>query len=109
MTIPEDWERLPASMNRGEKAQLLQRIVRDLSDSFPGTESNPLVCGGESCIVRTRIPIWLLVQARNLAVSEAEILRSYPTLRAEDLANAWRYCRTHRDEIDREIKENEAK
>jgi len=35
-------------------------------------------------------------------------LRSYPTLRAEDLANAWAYTRLHREEIEREIAENEA-
>ena len=29
-------------------------------------------------------------------------------LRAEDLANAWAYVRSHRDEIERQIAENEA-
>jgi len=108
MTIPHELEQLLATMNRAEKAQLLQRIVRDLGDAFPGIESSPLVCSGEPCIVRTRIPVWVLVQARNLGISEADILRSYPTLRAEDLANAWAYYRTHREEIDNQIRENEA-
>jgi uncharacterized protein (DUF433 family) len=108
MTMHDEWEHLLSTMNRADKAQLLQWIVRDLGDSFPGIDTNPLVCGGEACVVRTRIPIWLLVRARSFGMSEAEILRSYPTLRAEDLANAWGYYRTHRDEIDNEIKENEA-
>lgn len=108
MTIHEDWEHLLATMSRADKAQLLQWIARDLGDTFPGIECDPLICGGEPCIVRTRIPVWVLVQARNLGMSEAEILRSYPTLRAEDLANAWGYYRAHREEIDHEIKENEA-
>jgi uncharacterized protein (DUF433 family) len=108
MAMHEDWERLLSTMNRADKAQLLQWIVQDLGDAFPGIESNPQVCGGESCIGRTRIPVWLLVQARNLGMSEADILRSYPTLRAEDLAATWGYYRTHRSEIDDEIKENEA-
>lgn len=108
MTIHEGWDHILSTMSRAEKAQLLQWIVRDLGESFPGIESNPLVCGGESCIVRTRIPVWLLVQARNLGMSEADILRSYPTLRAEDLANAWGYYRAHRGEIDNEIRQNEA-
>jgi len=47
------------------------------------------------------------VQARRLDASEADLLRSYPTLRAEDLANAWAYYRGHRDEIERQIVENE--
>jgi uncharacterized protein (DUF433 family) len=94
-------------MTRGEKAQVLQWVVRDLGEAFPGIESQPGVSGGEACIVRTRIPVWVLVRARQLGTTEAELLRSYPTLRAEDLANAWAYYRGHRDEIDQQIRENE--
>ena len=74
---------------------------------FPGIESDPEVCGGEPRIFHTRIPVWLLVQARRLGTSEADLLRSYPVLRAEDLANAWAFARTHRDEIERQIVDNE--
>ncbi len=100
-------EKLLSSMSRAEKAQLLQWIVRDLGDAFPGIESQPNVSGGEPCIVRTRIPVWMLEQARRLGTSESELLRAYPTLRAEDLANAWAYVRSHREEIERQIQENE--
>ena len=103
----QEAERILGTMTRAEKAQVLQWVVRDLGDAFPGIESNPEVCGGEPCIVRTRVPVWVLVQARRLGTSEAELLRSYPTLRAEDLVNAWGYYRTHRDEIDEQIRENE--
>ncbi|MGA2575268.1 MAG: DUF433 domain-containing protein [Bryobacteraceae bacterium] len=65
------------------------RKVEDLDDAFPGVESTPGVCGGEPCIVRTRIAVWVLEQARRLGVSGEDLLRSYPALRAEDLANAW--------------------
>ena len=78
------------------------------SDPFPGIEASPDVCGGEPRIVRTRIPVWLLEQARRLGTSEAELLRMYPTLRADDLANAWAYVRSHRAEIEQEIRDNEA-
>ena len=40
-------------------------------------------------IVRTRIPVWLLDQARRLGASEEALLAAYPHLRAEDLVNAW--------------------
>ena len=100
-------ENLLATMTRAEKAQLLQWVVRDLGDVFPGIESNPGICGGEPCIVRTRIPVWVLVQSRRLGASEADLLRAYPTLRAEDLANAWGYLRVHRDEIEQQIRANE--
>jgi uncharacterized protein (DUF433 family) len=73
-----------------------------------GIESDPSVCGGSATIVQTRIPVWVLEQARRLRMSEAALLRAYPALRAEDLANAWAYVRSHREEIEREIVENEA-
>jgi uncharacterized protein (DUF433 family) len=82
-------------------------VARDLEDAFSGIESIPGVSGGEPCIVRTRIPIWVLVQARRLGTTEVDLLRAYPTLRAEDLVNAWAYARSHREEIDRQIRENE--
>lgn len=108
MSTLDDAEKLLAGFSRAEKAQLLQRVARDLGDAFPGIDASPGVCGGEPCIVRTRIPIWVLEQARRLGVSEADLLRSYPTLRAEDLANAWAFVRLHRDEIESQIADNEA-
>lgn len=107
MSRLQEAEKLLSIMTRAEKAQVLQWVVRDFGDAFPGIESNPNVCGGEPCIVRTRIPVWVLVQARRLGTSEAELLRCYPTLRAEDLANAWAYSRSHRHEIEGQIYENE--
>jgi len=94
-------------MTLGEKAQVLQWLARDLSDAAPGIESNPGVIGGDPCIVRTRIPVWLLVQARKLGSSEAEILQSFSNLTAEDLTNAWTYYRNNRSQIDQQISENE--
>ena len=108
MTRLQEAERLLSEMTQGEKSQILQWVVRDLGDSYPGIETNPEVCGGAPCIVRTRIPVWVLVQARRLGTIEAEILRSYPSLRAEDLANAWSFYRGHREEIEQQIQENEA-
>lgn len=104
----ETAQELLGRLSRAEKAQVLQWAARDLGDAFPGIESRPGVCGGEPCIVRTRIPVWALEQARRLGTSEADLLRSYPTLRAEDLANAWGYVRSHREEINRQIEANEA-
>jgi uncharacterized protein (DUF433 family) len=101
-------ERLLGQMSRAEKAQVLQWVVQDLGDAFPGIECIAGVCGGEPCIVRTRIPIWVLEQARRLGTGDAELLKCYPTLRAEDLANAWAYVRSHREEIERQIHDNEA-
>jgi uncharacterized protein (DUF433 family) len=51
--------------------------------------------------------VWVLEQARRLGVSEADLLRNYPTLRADDLSNAWAYVRSHREEIEQQIRQNE--
>lgn len=96
-----------SEMTRAEKAQLLQWLVRDLGDAFPGIESTPGVMGGAACIARTRIPIWLLEQARRLGTGEADLLRDYPALTAQDLANAWSYVHSHRAEVEAQIEANE--
>jgi uncharacterized protein (DUF433 family) len=103
----EQAEILLHRMTRAEKAMVLQWIARDIGEAFPGIENNAGICGGVPCIVRTRIPVWVLVQARRQGVGEAELLRAYPALRAEDLTNAWAYARAHADEIDRQIRANE--
>jgi uncharacterized protein (DUF433 family) len=103
----QEVQRLLPELLVGEKAQLLLWVVRDLEGAFPGIDQQPGVCGGSARVVRTRIPIWLLEQARRLGTTEAELLQAYPNLRAEDLANAWAYARAHSEEMDREIAENE--
>jgi len=108
MKALEEFDRLLPHMTPAEKAQALQRLAPSLAHAFPGIESARDVCGGEPCILRTRIPVWVLVQARRQGTSEADILRSYPSLCAEDLVNAWAYYREQRDEIDQQILDNES-
>lgn len=107
MSLLQSAEELLSRMTRAEKAQLLQLTASALGES-PGIESRTDVCGGDPCIVRTRIPVWVLEQSRRLGASEADLLRSYPTLRAQDLANAWAFVRAHPQEIEEQIAENEA-
>ena len=107
MTTLEQVRQLLPNISGAEKAQRLQWIARDLGGAFPGIEMTNGVAGGDPCIVRTRIPVWLLVQASKLGTSESELLRIYPTLTAQDLTNAWDYYLVHRAEIDQQIAENE--
>src|SRR5947199_9203596 len=107
MASLREFEDIISGLTRAEKAQLLQWVARDLGVSFPGIDSTPGVNGGEACIVRTRIPVWVLVQARRLGTSEADLLRAYPSLRAEDLANAWAYYRSHHNDIEQQVRHNE--
>ena len=71
-----------------------------IDGSLPNIVSKPEVMGGVPCIAHTRIPLWLLEQARRLGTSESDLLRDYPTLTAEDLADVWNFVRYHRAEID---------
>ncbi len=89
-----------------EKAELLRWLEHETSRVFPGIEKTTGVCGGSACIAGTRIPVWGIEEARRLGATEAGLLTSYPPLRAEDLANAWAYVEAHRQEIDRDIREN---
>ncbi len=108
MTTLQQAEQLLFEMSPTEKLQLLQLIARDLGGATPGVESTPGICGGDPRIAGTRIPVWVLVQFKKLGTSEAELLRAYPTLRAEDLTNAWAYYRANKPAIEAQILENEA-
>ena len=107
MTALQQVEKLLPILSAGEKAQVA-RWVSDAQKGYaPGIEKNLGVCGGSACLVRTRIPVWLLVEARNAGATETHLLESFPALRAEDLFNAWAYYQANSAEIDQEILENE--
>ena len=63
--------------------------------------------GGDACIVRTRIPVWALVQYQRLGWTDAQILESFPTLRQADIAQAWAYAAAYPTEIERALHEQE--
>ena len=100
-------ETLLAEITPTEKAQVLQWVISDLGGIFTGIDKTEGVCGGEARFARTRIPVWLLVRQQDLGLTDQEILSDYPTLREEDLHNAWNYYRAHKNEINNLIKENE--
>lgn len=100
------FEAMISALSHTKKAQLLYFISKELNQSFPGIEKTPNVCGGSACIIRTRIPIWTLVSFKKLGMSDASLLNSYPTLRQQDLYNAWAYYKANKTEIDNDIREN---
>ncbi len=95
------------SLTNSDKRELLYILSRDLGIGFPGIEVRTDICGGEPRIVRTRIPVWLLEKARRSGAKDSEILSWYPTLKSEDLLNAWNYVRLNKSEIDCQIRQNE--
>jgi uncharacterized protein (DUF433 family) len=108
MSKLEDAEKLIVDLNEFERGQLLQWLLRMQGNIPFGIEMNPNVNGDEPCIMRTRIPVWLIIRARQLGTSDGDLLKNYPTLRAEDISNASAYYFFHRDEIEQQIQENEA-
>jgi uncharacterized protein (DUF433 family) len=86
-----------------EKVQVLQTLFHDLTGPWPGIEKNSSVMGGDACLVRTRIPVWMLEGYRRLGWTEAEILDNYPTLSAADLVQAWGYVAAHPEEIEQAL------
>jgi uncharacterized protein (DUF433 family) len=72
-----------------KREELLQRI-----------SVNPNVCFGKACIRGTRI--WVSLILENLAdgISEAELLKSFPQLKAEDIRAALTYAaETTREQV----------
>lgn len=107
MTALQQVEALLPKFTPGERAILIQKVSSSDGNSFPGIEKTPGVCGGSACIIRTRIPVWSLVASKRLGFSDYELLQNYPTLRQQDLDNAWNYYLIHSSEIDLDIQENE--
>jgi uncharacterized protein (DUF433 family) len=95
------------SLTPGEKAQAIDLLTSSFTQNWRGIMKKAGVCGGSACITGTRIPVWVLVNARNLGISESLLLDDYPTLTATDLANAWVYAEVYSEEITAEIRENE--
>ncbi|MFN4253983.1 MAG: DUF433 domain-containing protein [Saprospiraceae bacterium] len=98
---------LPQLSDRDIDLLLHKILVGNKATDFPGIEKTAGVCGGRACIIRTRIPVWSLVNWRHLGLSDAQLLEIYPSIRPQDLKNAWAYYETHRAEIDFDIRENE--
>lgn len=91
---------------KGDQVRILTLVALEVADAHPGIDFQENVCGGAARIIRTRIPVWLLESLRRGGKTDAELLTAYPSLNAEDLANAWNYARSHREEMDREIAAN---
>lgn len=95
------------SLTPQEKAEAIQFLSQSLVNSWQGIEKTEGVCGGKACIANTRITVWGLVNARKIGYSEADLLKNYPNLLVQDLANAWAYANVFMEEIESDIRENE--
>ena len=71
-----DLEAQLALLTDAEKAQLMMKLLPAFAHAFAGVERRPGVCGGEACVVRTRVPAWTIERYRRLGWTEAQIGRA---------------------------------
>jgi uncharacterized protein (DUF433 family) len=91
-----------------EKTEILHVLIQNLNSSWNGISKKPEVVGGDACISGTRIPVWDLVEYRQMGASDRKILEAYPQLTATDLYHAWVYADAFPDEMNAAIEANEA-
>lgn len=53
---------------------------------------DPAICHGKACIAGTRVMVSVLVDNIAAGVSRQELLRSYPSIRDEDIDAALQYA-----------------
>ena len=75
-----------------DKVKAIQVLAKSLGSSWQGIESTPNVCGDDARTANTRIPVWVLVDAKASGYSDADLLTSYPALIAKSLVDAWSYA-----------------
>ncbi|MEO1393286.1 MAG: DUF433 domain-containing protein [Cyanobacteria bacterium J06634_5] len=96
------------SLSPTDKAKVIQVLNQSLGNNTQGIEKTLGICGGEARIENTRIPVWVLVEAKENGYSDADLLASYPTLNAASLVNAWTYADAFTEEIESAINRNKA-
>lgn len=94
------------TLSLSDKAEMIQSLTKALSMRGKGITKTPGVCGGEACIAGTRIAVWLLVEAQQIGISEAQLLQDYSHITAADLVNAWIYADAYPEEIAMAIRAN---
>ncbi len=106
MTALQKAEALLPQLTEHEAIGLFSRFFEHSKNTGRGITKIPGICGGGACIEVTRMPVWSLVYRRFLGFTDWEILYNFPTMTPGDLKNAWRYYEANKDEIDRDIQEN---
>lgn len=105
--IEEHDKRLKELELQVEALKALATLLRGMMPAHRRIKKVPGVVGGDACIVRTRIPVWVLENYRRLGWNEARILSNFPSLYASDLVDAWDYVEEHEDEIEQAIRSHE--
>jgi uncharacterized protein (DUF433 family) len=83
-------------------------VDRSNEESGEMIVSTPGTCGGKPRIAGHRIRVQdVVIWKEHMGMTIDEILSSYPTMTPEKIAVALQYYQTHREEIERGLKEDE--
>jgi uncharacterized protein (DUF433 family) len=104
--ITQELKQQILSLSSVEQHEIV-RLIQSQTNSWTGITKTPGVVGGDACIRNMRIPVWSLVQYRQMGANDDRILEAYPQLTATDLANAWAYAEASPTEIAEAIAANE--
>lgn len=97
--ITQELKQQILSLSPDEQHEIV-RLIQAQTNSSTGINKTPGVVGGDACIRNMRIPVWSLVQYRNMGANDDRILEAYPQLTATDLANPWTYAAAFPDEAE---------
>lgn len=95
-------------MSEVERRAIYYWLAESYGESLNGISKTEGVCGGRARVRNMRFPVWQIEQMRRYGKLNEEILFSYSDLTEEDLRNADAYTMTHKEEIDKDIQENES-
>jgi type III restriction enzyme len=83
-------------------------VATETSRKKSWVQKTPGVCGARACIRNTRITVWGLINSRRLGATDNQILENVVGLTSDDLQAAGDYYREHSEEIEKDIRDNEA-
>lgn len=104
--IAQELKQQILSLSPDEQHEII-RLIQSQPNSWSGITTTPGVVGGDACIRSMRIPVWSLVEYRQMGANDDKILEAYPQLTATDLANAWAYSEDFPAEIAEAIAANQ--
>lgn len=104
---PDGRESIACSVACARKVDTARRAEEVLTNEGLAIVKTPGVCGGYARLHQTRIPVSCLESWRRQGAGVYGLQRSYPHLTRAQIEAAWAYADAHKDEMDREIAENE--
>ena len=104
--ITQELKQQILSLSPTEQGEIV-RLIQARSKTWKGINKTPGVVGGDACIGNMRIPVWSLVEYRQMGASDRRIIEASPQLTQTDLANAWAYTDVFSDEIAEAIAANQ--